>query len=90
VTDTFLFDGRTVPFRHGQSVGAALVSAGVLSWRTTRINGRPRGIFCGIGICFDCIVTVDETPNQRACVTPAREGMRVRTQNGDGYAGLDV
>jgi hypothetical protein len=58
-------------------VGAALVDAGIRSWRTTRRNGRPRGLFCGIGICYDCLITVDGTPNQRACLVPVAEGMRL-------------
>jgi D-hydroxyproline dehydrogenase subunit alpha len=69
------FDGRPVPVLPGQSIGAVLVDAGVRSWRTTRKQGRPRGLFCGIGICYDCLVTVDGVPNQRACLTPARPGM---------------
>jgi D-hydroxyproline dehydrogenase subunit alpha len=73
------FDGQRVPLRPGQSIGAALVSAGIRSWRTTRKDGRPRGMFCGIGICYDCLVTVDNLPNQRACLTPARPGMQVRS-----------
>jgi NADP-dependent aldehyde dehydrogenase len=72
-------DGRQVPLRPGQSIGAALVSAGIRSWRTTRKGGRQRGMFCGIGICYDCLVTVDDVPNQRACLTPARPGMQVRS-----------
>ncbi|NED94388.1 (2Fe-2S)-binding protein [Phytoactinopolyspora alkaliphila] len=90
MSDVFDFDGRAVPFSAGQSVGAALVAAGILSWRTTRAGHRPRGIFCGIGVCFDCLVTVDGAPNQRACLTTARGGMRVRAQEGDGHAGLDT
>lgn len=85
MTDTFEVDGRPVPFVPGQTVGAALVAAGVLSWRTTRVGGRPRGIFCGIGVCFDCLVTVDERPNRRACLELARPGARVRTQVGTGH-----
>ncbi len=72
-------DGRAIPLRAGQSVGAVLVSAGIRAWRTTRKNGRPRGLFCGIGICYDCLLTIDGRPNQRACLTAARPGMRVST-----------
>lgn len=74
---TFTFDGREIPLGPGQSVGAALMSAGIRSWRTTRKNGRPRGLFCGIGICYDCLITIDGVPNQRACLTPAEPGMQV-------------
>jgi hypothetical protein len=83
-SETFDFDGRPVPFAAGQSVGAALVAAGILSWRITRVESRPRGIFCGIGICFDCLVTVDGRPNERACLVPAEVDMTVRRQEGTG------
>jgi NADP-dependent aldehyde dehydrogenase len=75
-TDSSLtFDGRPLPVLPGQSIGAVLADAGVRSWRTTRKNGRRRGLFCGIGICYDCLITVDRLPNQRACLTAARPGM---------------
>ncbi|WP_068425350.1 (2Fe-2S)-binding protein [Piscicoccus intestinalis] len=81
----FSFDGRPVPFRPGQTVGAALVADGRLSWRSTRRHSAPRGIFCGIGVCFDCLVTVDGRPNERACLVPAADGLRVSTQEGTGH-----
>jgi len=69
------FDGRRVPAVAGQSVGSVLAGAGIRSWRTTRVRHRPRGMFCGIGVCYDCLITVDGVPNQRACLVPARPGM---------------
>lgn len=87
---TFSFDGRPISFTDGQSVGAALTAAGVRSWRTTRIEGRPRGLFCGIGICFDCLVVVDGRPNQRACLLTARAGLAVTTQEGTGHDDLAI
>ncbi|MDN5761840.1 MAG: (2Fe-2S)-binding protein [Microlunatus sp.] len=85
MTTTFSFDGRDIPFRPGQTVGGALLAAGVLSWRSTRIEGSPRGLFCGIGVCFDCLVTVDARSNQRACQVVAHEAMTVRSQDGTGH-----
>lgn len=82
---TFEFDGATVDFRPGQTLGAALVAAGRPSWRTTRVTGARRGLFCGIGICFDCLVTIDGEPNQRACLVLAEPGLRVTTQEGTGH-----
>ncbi|MER8155924.1 (2Fe-2S)-binding protein [Streptomyces sp. NPDC094472] len=76
------FDGATVMALPGQSVGAALVAAGIVAWRTTRREGRPRGLFCGIGVCFDCLITVDGRPGQRACLVPARNGMRLSAEGG--------
>jgi len=86
----FTFDGREVPFTAGQTVGAALVASGVLSWRTTRRHGRPRGLFCGIGVCFDCLATIGDSPNQRACLVPAEPGMVVVPQTGTGRDDLAV
>jgi hypothetical protein len=81
---SFDFDDSPVAFVEGQTVGAALWAHGVRSWRVTRITGRPRGLFCGIGVCFDCLVEVDGRPDQRACLVPARAGLAVRTQRGAG------
>ncbi|MDT6987235.1 (2Fe-2S)-binding protein [Streptomyces lusitanus] len=80
------FDGHPVEALPGRTIAAALWAAGITSWRTTRDGGRPRGVFCGIGVCFDCLVTVNGRPNQRACLVPARPGDDVRTQRGTGHA----
>lgn len=76
-------DGAPLAGRPGQSIAAALTDAGIRSWRTTRHGGRPRGLFCGIGICFDCLLTIDGRPNQRACLVPARDGMRLETHRAE-------
>lgn len=81
----FTFDGARIDYRAGQTVAAALIGAGILSWRTTRLAGKPRGLLCGIGICFDCLITVDGLPNQRACLLAARSGTAVTTQIGTGH-----
>lgn len=72
-------DGLPLAALPGQTVGAALTEAGITAWRTTRNAGRPRGLFCGIGVCFDCLITADGVPNQRACLIPARDGMALET-----------
>ncbi|MEV7171473.1 (2Fe-2S)-binding protein [Streptomyces sp. NPDC093224] len=87
---TIDFDGRELSAQEGQSVAAVLWGAGVLAWRTTRDGGAPRGAFCGIGSCHDCLVTVNGHPNQRACLVPARPGDAVTTQEGTGRADLAV
>jgi aerobic-type carbon monoxide dehydrogenase small subunit (CoxS/CutS family) len=66
-------DGVAVPFEDGQTIGAALVAAG-RRWHTSG-----RGIFCGIGICFNCLVTVNGQPALRACLVPARPDDEVRS-----------
>nr|WP_035868847.1 (2Fe-2S)-binding protein [Kitasatospora cheerisanensis] len=87
---TILFDGRPVPALPGQTLAAALWADGVLAWRTTRTGGRPRGAFCGIGQCFDCLATVNGRPNQRLCLLPAEHGDAVTTQEGHGHGDLAV
>ncbi len=84
----FLFDGEPVTAVAGQSIGAALIAAGHRSWRRTRFDAAPRGIFCGIGICFDCLVTVNDRSNRRACLVEAKTGDVVTTQQGSGHADL--
>lgn len=81
---TITFDGRPIAMSEGDTVGAALARAGVRAWRTTRRRGRPRGLFCGIGVCYDCLLTIDGAADERACLARAVEGMDVRS--GDGRA----
>jgi predicted molibdopterin-dependent oxidoreductase YjgC len=75
----FSFDGTPMRARRGMTVGGALLANGVTSWRLTRTGGRPRGIFCAIGVCFDCLVDVGGQRAVRACLIPVRDGDEVRT-----------
>jgi predicted molibdopterin-dependent oxidoreductase YjgC len=80
----FTFDGETVEARSGQTVAAALLAAGHRTLRTTRVSGQPRGVFCGIGACFDCLVVHNGVAGTRACLTPVAEGDVVERQRGAG------
>jgi predicted molibdopterin-dependent oxidoreductase YjgC len=80
----FTFDGQDVPAYEGETVAAALIAAGRRAFRLTGRGAEPRGLFCGMGLCFDCLVRVNGRPNVRACQAPAAEGMRVETQRGAG------
>jgi D-hydroxyproline dehydrogenase subunit gamma len=71
-------DGQPIPAYQGETLAAALLAAGRRTFRHTVPAGHPRGVFCGIGVCFDCLVTVDGC-RIRACVTPVRDGMQVST-----------
>lgn len=73
---SFHFDGRAIDALEGETIAAALSAAGILAFRTTP-SGAPRGLHCGMGACFDCVVTVDGRIGQRACLTKAAEGMHV-------------
>ena len=84
---TITVDGREIPAKSGEPIAAALLASGVRVFRKTAKKGYPRGVFCGIGRCTDCVMTVDGKPNVRTCVTPVRAGMKVETQNGLGRWG---
>lgn len=79
-------DGRTVDAHEGESVAAALMAEGPLAIRRTR-DGDRRGVFCGMGVCFDCLAIVDGVPNTRTCMAWVREGTTVVHQDGLGPAG---
>ncbi len=81
---TIYVDGKPIPAKSGEPIAAALLAAGIRVCRKTAKKGRPRGIFCGIGRCTDCVMTVDGVPNVRTCVTPVKPNMMVETQNGLG------
>jgi predicted molibdopterin-dependent oxidoreductase YjgC len=73
-------DGREIVAFAGETIATALLAAGVRAMRETGREHAPRGLFCGMGVCFECLVSVDGRPNVRACVTPLVEGMRVVTR----------
>ncbi len=84
---TIHFDGQPVQAREGDSVAAALLAAGHAVTRTTPGGAAPRGPYCMMGVCFDCLVEIDGVPNMQACMTRVRDGMRVRPMLG--ARGLD-
>ena len=77
-------DGKKIKAREGEMIIAALLNAGIRINRFTSKYNEPRGIFCGIGQCTDCIMTVNGIPNVRTCVTPVEEEMVIETQYGRG------
>jgi hypothetical protein len=75
------FEGRTYCGVLGQSIAGILLANDVLDWRTTSLHQAPRGLFCGIGICFDCVVTVDGVSDVRACQRLAHGGEHIERQH---------
>lgn len=71
-------DGTNVEVGEGTTLAVALLNRGVLAIRNS-VTGEPRQPFCGMGVCFECRVTVDGEPHQRSCLTPVRDGMNVIT-----------
>lgn len=84
MTIRFTFDGKELTAPDGSTVAGALLRSDIASWRLTRQDQRPRGIFCGIGVCFDCLVDVGDQRAVRACMTPLHDGDDVRTSDSTG------
>lgn len=79
---TFYFDDKPIEGYEGEPIAMALRAKGLMVHRYTSKEHKPRGVFCAIGRCTDCVMVVDGKPNVRTCVTPLKEGMRVQTQFG--------
>ncbi|MDR1439760.1 MAG: (2Fe-2S)-binding protein [Clostridiales bacterium] len=80
----FTLDGKPYSARKGEPIAAALMANGILAHRLTAKLHEPRGVYCGIGQCTDCVMTVNGKPNVRTCVTQVENGMEILTQNGAG------
>ena len=70
-------DGETVRVQEGISVAAALLNHNRYTFRTS-VSGEPRAPLCGMGICFECRVSIDGTAHARACLVTVRQGMDIR------------
>lgn len=81
---TLYLDGEPIEAFVGEPIATALMAAGHRVLRYTNKHHGPRGIFCALGRCTDCMMMVDGQPNVRTCITPVREGMIVETQKGQG------
>lgn len=79
---TLYYNGNAIEAYEGEPIAAALINAGIRVFRTTARRQEPRGIFCAIGRCTDCMMIVDGIPNTRTCVTMVTDGMRVEKQEG--------
>jgi predicted molibdopterin-dependent oxidoreductase YjgC len=78
-------DGQPYRALQGQTVAAVLAANGIRTYRHTEKSGAGRGLYCGMGICYECLVTINGTANQRACVTYVTSDMRVATRNRVGH-----
>ena len=77
-TVSIKIDGRPLDVPGGISVAAAILTAGVKSFRRS-VSGEPRGPLCGMGICFECRATIDGIPQRRTCQTIVHNGMEITT-----------
>ena len=81
-TVVFTFDGAPVRARPGESVATALLAAGIAVTRDTAVSGAPRGPYCMMGACFDCIAIVDGVGGVQTCLVTVRDGLVVERQHG--------
>ena len=86
---TLIVDGEPTEAFEGEPIATALLAAGRRVFRHTTQRDEPRGVFCALGRCTDCVMIVDGIPNVRTCVTAVEDGMRVETQHGAGHWSMD-
>ncbi len=84
---SFTLNGQPATGVDGDSVAAALLAMGERVCRTTAVSGAARGPFCLMGVCFECLVTIDGIGNRQACLVRLRAGMQVETGKGKREAG---
>jgi sarcosine oxidase subunit alpha len=80
----FFFEDRELEGYEGEPIAAALHAAGIRTLRRSPHKNRARGFFCAIGRCSSCIMEVDGEINTMTCITPLKEGMKVKMQKGHG------
>jgi len=81
-TVTVSVEGRSVALPAGASAAAAVLLAGLPAIRETGVTGAPRGPYCLMGICFDCLAEIDGIPNRQSCMVTVAPGMTIRRQHG--------
>ena len=79
-TVCIIFEGKNLDVEKGQTVASALMVGGNKIFRSSAVSGQPRGPYCMMGVCFECLIEIDGIPNQRACMIPVREAMKIKRQ----------
>ena len=85
---TVIIEERSVKVPRNYSAAAAVLATWPGPSRTPPVSGAPRGPYCMMGVCFDCLMEIDGVPNQQACMVPVAEGMAIRRQ--DGARGVEI
>jgi D-hydroxyproline dehydrogenase subunit gamma len=75
-------DGAAVAAREGDTVSAALLASRRDVRRTTAVSGAARLPYCMMGVCFDCLITIDGVGNRQGCLVPVADGMQIEIQKG--------
>ena len=81
-TVTIYFEGQPVTAHEGDTVAAAILAAGHVVTRLTPVRGSPRGPYCMMGVCFDCLLEIDGQANRQGCMVPVADGLQVRRMTG--------
>ncbi len=76
-------NGRSIAATPGETVLAALTAAGFSTMKKSNVRGEARGAFCGMGVCYECLVTVNGVPKQRSCMTEVQDNMEIQTYEPD-------
>jgi len=76
----FRFEGREFQAPEGMNLAAALLANGEAVFRESLVSGAPRGPFCLMGACFECLVVIDGKPGRQACMAEVAENMEVHRQ----------
>lgn len=76
---TIHVDGKPIEAYQGETVAAAMLAAGIRTFHKSHKLQQPRSLYCGMGICYECLVTINGVHAQRACITPVEEGMQIET-----------
>jgi len=79
-TVSIIFEGKNLDVEIGQTVASALLVGGNMVFRSSVVSGQPRGPYCMMGVCFECLLEINGIPNQRACMIPVREAMKIKRQ----------
>jgi predicted molibdopterin-dependent oxidoreductase YjgC len=86
-TLTVIIDGERHAARPGDTVAAVLLLSGAGPTRVSPVSGAPRAAYCMMGVCFECLVTIDGVGNRQGCLVKVTDGMRIETQRARREAG---
>ncbi len=81
---TITFNGVDYSAYEGESVAAALLANNIRTLRYSDKLKQPRGIYCGIGHCYECRVSVDGEKSVRACITAVKDRMCIQSKSEHG------
>jgi predicted molibdopterin-dependent oxidoreductase YjgC len=81
---TVSIEGQSMKVPSGETVAAAVLASGIGYTRTTPVSATPRAPFCLMGVCYECLMVINDQPNKRACRERVAEGMTIERQYGPG------